>query len=384
MNHNIIKDKESVAIVTVGYNRLNSMERLLSSLLNANYSSPVPLVISIDKSGCQELYDYVEGFVWPFGKKYVIIQETRLGLKEHILFCGDLSQFFKGVIVLEDDIFVSEGFYNYATSAIDFYESDDRVAGISLYRNEMDGSIPIEYIRDCSDVFAIQAVASWGECWSARMWKEFRNWYNIQENQILDNVDMQSYVKNYKKAWSKFFWAYMISNDKYFIYPSISLTTCFSEAGVHGGTSTIGQVVLLSCNRRFSFPQFDKLTKYDTYNTNKEIYTWIGLDEKDLCVDFRGDNDNIKNARYILSPYKYPYKVIKSYGLYLKPIELNIKYNIEGSGIVLYDTEGEIVRIKKKIPLSLISYYLRQFNVRALLAYLLFYVKNKLLLKWPN
>ena len=53
-------DKEEnrgrVAIIAVGYNRLDSMTRLLSSLTKASYDCDnVPLIISIDASGNQEL-----------------------------------------------------------------------------------------------------------------------------------------------------------------------------------------------------------------------------------------------------------------------------------------------------------------------------------------
>ena len=92
INHN--------AIVVVGYNRIVSIKRLLKSLQEAYYASiAVPLVVSIDKSDCTELYDFVENFEWTHGNKYVIIQEKKRGLKEHIYRCGDLSKFFKSVTI---------------------------------------------------------------------------------------------------------------------------------------------------------------------------------------------------------------------------------------------------------------------------------------------
>ena len=111
----LIEDKERIAIVVVGYNRQQSLSRLMSSLLQANYDDvSVPLFISIDCSNDHGLYDYVKKIVWPYGNKYVNIQNERLGLKEHIMQCGDLSQHFKAIILLEDDIYVGEYFYNYA------------------------------------------------------------------------------------------------------------------------------------------------------------------------------------------------------------------------------------------------------------------------------
>ena len=87
-----INNKSKIAIVVVGYNRIKSIRRLLTSLSNAHYRQEVPLIISIDCSGDTELYEYVRNFEWKHGTKYVNIQEHRLGLKEHIFQCGDLTK----------------------------------------------------------------------------------------------------------------------------------------------------------------------------------------------------------------------------------------------------------------------------------------------------
>ena len=72
-------NKGRVAIVAVGYNRLNSITRLLDSLTKASYDCEnVPLIISIDASGNQELYDKVNKFEWPYGDLYVNIQSESL------------------------------------------------------------------------------------------------------------------------------------------------------------------------------------------------------------------------------------------------------------------------------------------------------------------
>ena len=81
MNIESSENKHKVAIVVVGYDRLLSIKRLLSSLENAEYpSDDVPLVISIDASGNQELYDYAESYKWAHGDKYTIIRKERMGL----------------------------------------------------------------------------------------------------------------------------------------------------------------------------------------------------------------------------------------------------------------------------------------------------------------
>lgn len=379
MELSCLDNKQRIAVVAIGYNRIESIKRLLASLSNAHYSTSVPLVISIDASGCQPLYDYVNAFKWEHGDKYVFIKEGRLGLRDHILACGDLTKYFKAVVILEDDIFVSEFFYDYVLQTVDYYDRDDRVSGISLYRPCMDRNLPIDYVVDGNDTFAYQNVESWGQCWTERMWNEFREWYNGTPEHDLTSVDMPSYMKAWKKAWSKFYMAFQIETGRYFVYPSVSLTTCFSEAGVHGNTSSIGQTVLLSGKKSFVLQPFDELTCYDIYGTNRAVYQWIGLSEDELCVDFNGTRDNDHNARYILSPYQYPYKVLKEFALSLRPIELNVKYALEGHGLFLYDTQRtDNKKGGKEYPVSLAYYHIRQFNIHALYKYVRAYTKEKI------
>lgn len=379
----IEQDKTKIALVVVGYNRLNSIARLLSSLSRAYYDTDVPLVISIDASGCQPLYDYVNEFNWEHGRKYVLIKEKRMGLRDHILSCGDLTQYFKAVVILEDDIFVSEYFYDYVQSAVNKYGDDSHVGGISLFRPKFDRNYPIEFEQDGNDVFAYQTVESWGECWTESMWKGFREWYNDTQNHDFSTVDMPEFMKNWKKAWSKFYMAYQIENNKYFIYPSVSYTTCFADAGVHGGESSVGQVLLSTGKRNYKMPEFEKLTKYDIYGTNDKVYKWIRIERKDLCIDFYGLHDSYKDYKYLLTPYKYTsFKLCKAFALSLHPIELNVKFNIEGMGLYLYDlnTDTEIM-YKKNVTSLLANYMVGGFNIYVLIKYVIIFIKGNLFRK---
>lgn len=141
-------DLQHHAVVVVGFNRLLSITRLLKSLSIAYYDEEVALVISIDKSDDQDVYSFVDNFQWKHGNKYVIIQEKRRGLKEHIYRCGDLSKFFKSVTILEDDMSVSPYFFSYVKNAVEVYGDDENVAGISLYKNEFNGfnSLPLYFL----------------------------------------------------------------------------------------------------------------------------------------------------------------------------------------------------------------------------------------------
>jgi len=360
-------NKERIAVVVVGYNRLSSIKRLLKSLVNAQYDhSDIPLVISIDCSGDTALYDYVQKFEWKHGSKYVNIQEERLGLKKHVIHCGDLTKYFKAVILLEDDIFVSEYFYQYVEKAVAFYGNDDRIGGISLYQNEMKGTLPITFMINGGDTYLKQSPASWGECWTDTQWNGFKKWYDAFSDERFGEIDMPEYIKAWKKAWSKYYMAYLIDSERYFVFPYVSLTTCFGDAGEHSSIpSTIGQANLLCGKKEYHFHGYEDMIRYDSYGTNENIYDWLGISKDDLCVDWYGTNNNYRKARFLLTTASLNLRIIKHFGLLMHPIELNVKYNIEGNDIFLYDTiNGEVSSVGKKTSLSETYYYIRSMDVR--------------------
>lgn len=361
-------NQDKIAIVAVGYNRLKSIKRLLSSLLKANYpSNSIPLVISIDCSGDEKLYSFVRAYEWPFGDKHVIFHETRLGLKDHIFSCGDLSQHFYAIILLEDDLYVSPEFYNYSKSTVEKYYNIEQVAGISLYSHEFNGfaGLPFTPINNGSDVFAVQTVVSWGQCWTSIMWKTFKEWLANSEINFSD-YDMPESIKTWERAWSKYFYAFILATDKYFIFPYVSLSTNFGDTGENNrkGSNTIFQTNLLNGNKKYNLTDFDNLVKYDVYFNLKGLQSVLNLAEEDLCVDFWGTNMNKMGKRYILTPFLLPHRVVRSFALKLRPIELNILYNIEGNGIFLYDTRNKKnIKIKKRLNTTQIEYFSRGLNL---------------------
>ncbi|MGK7895195.1 MAG: glycosyltransferase, partial [Xenococcus sp. (in: cyanobacteria)] len=122
-------------IIIAAYNRANSLQRLLNSLVRADYTGhdSITLIISIDYSNNSEVILIAENFVWEFGNKEIIKHSTNLGLKQHIIFCGDLTERYQSVIILEDDLIVSPAFYDYTCQALSYYQDQADISGISLY-----------------------------------------------------------------------------------------------------------------------------------------------------------------------------------------------------------------------------------------------------------
>lgn len=370
------ENQHRTAIVVIGYNRVDSLRWLTTSLLNAKYEKSTPLVFSIDCSGCKDVYDFVNEFEWPYGDKYVRIQKEKLGLKKHIYECGDISQYFKAVIILEDDTYVTPGFYSYFDRAIDFYKTDSRITCISGYLNRINGyaEIPFDPYYNGFDVIAMQEITSTGECFTREMWADFRKWLSVDEHSsddYINNVDMQPSIKKWNRAWTKYYNAYMVETNKYCIYPILSVVTNCGAIGEHSDSSlTLVQTNIEMGYRNFVFASLSDLTKYDIYFNNIEIYRQLNMSEGELCLDLYGTNPNLLSRKFLLSIRNLPYKIEKSFALNFRAPEINIMLDIPGNDIKLYDTTIAAPRKQGEVDYSTIDYFLHGFNQRYLRQYI--------------
>ncbi|MBC6003808.1 MAG: glycosyltransferase family A protein [Paeniclostridium sordellii] len=334
---------DNIAIVVIGYDRLHCIERLLKSLDRAVYDDCIDLIISIDNSGNEDLYKYVKEFNWKFGNKTVIIRSERLGLKKHVIECGNLTKEYEYIVVLEDDTYVSPYFYNYTKQAIKFYENNENIAGISLYKHKrnIDASKVFENEKNEFDSFFIQYAQSWGQVWSRKEWNNFMEWYNKNgdsfeySNKVPSNLFQWS-----NKSWLKYHIRYCIENNKYFVYPNISHSSNFNNMGSHAiANSPAYQTDLMYGKKEYKFMPFNKnAIKYDSFFEREDLGDMLGIDRGELCIDIYGMKQNKENKKYWLTTRLEDFRIIKSFGLELKPHEMNVINQIEGNGIFLYDT----------------------------------------------
>lgn len=376
MTINAVENKSKVAIVVVGYNRINSIRRLLSSLDKSYYDNidDIPLVISIDASGDEELYDYARSYKWNYGERYVIIRENRLGLKRHIFECGNLTSCFKAIILLEDDIYVSPFFYDYVLKTLDYYkdEIDAACIGLYSYSSNIYAALPFAPLQTEYDVYGIQATITWGECWNERMWQDFQEWLKQNDPIEWSELDIPNNVKNFKRAWSKYFTAYLSATDKYVIAPYRSYTTNFSEAGEHRATGdNCVQVPFVRRLEDFRFGAVSKLVKYDSFFDPVGLESYLSVSRDDLCVDFYSLRPNNRNCRFLLTTDILPYRIIRTFALAEKPIEANVIDNVDGIGIYLYDLSVRDNNRKTDLnTIQSITYRLQMFRPILLKKYL--------------
>jgi len=317
------------------------LNRLLFSIKQANFEgyNDITLIISIDKTNCLEVLAIAEKFIWEHGSKKVILHKEHMGLRKHVISCGDLTEKYGAVIVLEDDLYVSPAFYDYAVQAMRFYSDCYKVGGISLYGYDFNEYARLGFhpIDDGYDNYFIQSPSSWGQLWTQRQWRGFRKWYNANaqlgvnaEDRIPDNV-----IKWPESSWKKYFIKYMMLEGKYFVYPRTSLTTNFGDIGVHHKGQSTFQVPLLLTSKEYNFS--DLKSSLSVYDNHYEIEAYCikslnpNIKNFDFECDFYGTKSLEKvEKRYLLSVRDCA-NAIRSYALDLLPQELNVTCDVRGN-----------------------------------------------------
>lgn len=333
---------EKIAVVVVGYNRPDSMRRILNSLAKAVYQEKdIPLVISIDHSGIEEVAQVAREFQWNYGSKEVICHKERLGLRKHIISCGDLTEKYGAVMILEDDLYVSPDYYNYAMSTLKKYGEHPKIAGIGLNtkRELLESPYPFFPRHTGYDVYFQQFATSWGQVWNKRMWNTFKEWYEAHPV-LPPNVHMPVSVLHYpESSWAKFYQSYVVEKDKYYVFSYDSLTTNFGDAGEHfNHSSSAFQSLLFYGKKEYRMPEFEDGVKYDIYGEPVGLSAYLDLPEEEFTCDFWGRKQEASYKRYLLTCCDKPYKKIKQYSMCMKPMELNVIEEIPGHDITLYDT----------------------------------------------
>ena len=349
-------ETDKTAIVIIAYNREKPLRRLLSSVKTADYPDKceVPLIISIDKSDNGEVLKAASEFDWKYGEKRILTHDKRLGLRRHVLECGDHSGEYGNVILLEDDLFVMPDFYNYALAALEFTACDERIGGVSLYNHLLNVHVrePFFPVEDGFDNYYLQLASSWGQAYTAGQWKGFKEWLEKRgEGSELCDTDIPENVSSWSdSSWLKYNIAYLIEKDMYFLYPRSSLTTNFMSQGEHSGGESCDLQVPLGVFRgvRYRFGKlYESRSRYDAFFENtalKELMAQrYSLKPSDICIDLYGyrRKTELKGRRYLLSSRALPFKILDSYARTLRPLDCNIIYNITGEDFFLYDTDTE-------------------------------------------
>lgn len=340
------------AICCIGYNRPDSMRRLLNSVVSAVYDDDnIPLIISIDESDMSDEVEAVaRSFSWEHGEMIIKRYPQRMGLKEHCLRCGDLSQEYGALIFLEDDVIVAPGYYRYTKAAVNYYKDNSKVLGVSLYTQKWVQDMNNDFIPAHLgyDTFFLQRDISHGQCWLASGWKSFREWYEANKEHLPEydaRVPRCVYGWKTKTSWSKYMSFFLVEKDVYYACPYQAFATNMSEVGIHAKRTTDICQVPLSVGRSdvFRFGDFSNTAVYDAIFERKDRYVYDIKDIpfSDICMDLYGMKYDWSGYRYLLSSQTLNYEVVHSYGINMEPLENNVIYDVPGDSIRLYKVPDE-------------------------------------------
>lgn len=331
----------SPAIIIPAYNRPQALGRLLQSVNNAYYTTNnIQLTISLEGDATEDVRDCAKNFSFQHGQKNIVSHSEHLGLRNHIIWCGDQTNKFDSIVLLEDDLFVDKMFYKFAKEALEFYSSDNDIAGISLYAPNFNenASLPFEPIFNGESTYPMQVPCSWGQAWSKSQWDRFRSWYKSRTQFDIKNcLKLPEVVKNWpESSWKKYFATFMVEYGLYFIYPYQSLSThCSDTDGTHNKKikSKALEAKMASPSRknggRFEFTEtqksgviYDSFFELDSSVVRRSVPEWSNKDmEIDLyCTKPIGvlqSKDYVITTRSVDNP-------LSKINLSFRPIDYNL------------------------------------------------------------
>jgi hypothetical protein len=237
-------------------------EQIIKNLINLNKKKvDLNIIVSIDWSEDQlRIVRYIEALSLDLNIE-IIKHDKNLGLKKHILSCGDLlvERDYFSLIVIEDDIELSPFFDGYVHSALPL--CDTNIAGVSLYSYDICelNSLCFRPFNDGYDNYFMQFPSSWGQLWTQPMWIDFRYWLEVNDCDYFNDKRLPDAVNNWPKtSWKKHFLRYMVDQDKYFMYPRISLTSNTGADGSnHNSIYDKYKVDILNGNKKWNITSYD-------------------------------------------------------------------------------------------------------------------------------
>jgi hypothetical protein len=332
-------------VVIVAYNRPDALTRLLDSLLRADIPSDTSLVISIDGGGSHaaQMRSVASSLAWPHGDKQIALHDRNLGMVAHSDYCGGLSEKYGSIVRLEEDNLVSAAFYRYASQALNFYASDSRIAGVSLYGLWFHGysAYPFVPYLDDSDAFFAQVAWSHGQAYTQAQWQAFRQWREAAPHRPIQSDLIHDVYTTFDQAeWFHIGTQYLAETGRYYVFTRESHVTNSGDAGTHFARSThYFQVPLQHFRRDFHFQPLD--ASHAIYDSFMEMQPGClsGLTDRLNGYEFELDLYAQKSlakirASYVLTTQR-SHKPVMTFGLAMWPPEENVVTGVTGAEIAL-------------------------------------------------
>ncbi|MBI2798436.1 methyltransferase domain-containing protein [Candidatus Saccharibacteria bacterium] len=239
------KNHSEVPVVLFVFSR----EKQLAEALECLKANNIPMLYvfadgprnTADQPGVEKVRKLINDINWTTVKK--VYAKNNMGLSESIQ--RGLNTVFKKydkAIILEDDVCVAPGFFEYMKQALNRYAQDKRIAGVTGLRYPFDRRNMDSLNKD---VFLAPRFSSWG--WAT--WKD--RWENLDFNresllQKTENKNPEVLLRggsdllvSYRAVqdgslsgcWDFYYYLNMVINNQYFVWPKYNMVVNTDIAG---------------------------------------------------------------------------------------------------------------------------------------------------------
>ncbi|CAI9781322.1 unnamed protein product [Fraxinus pennsylvanica] len=299
----------TLLIKVLTFNRLSSLSRCLNSLANAQYDgiNKVHLHVFIDHflqdsnygsadldqrlNLSKEILDFVDGFEWKFGEKFVHYRTSNAGLQAQWLEAWWPSSDHEFAFVVEDDLEVSPLYFRFLKAVIlNYYYNasnfNNMIYGASLQRPRF---VPGKHgnkmhLDSGTHLFLYQLVGTWGQLLFPKPWKEFRLWYDTHKAKgmrpyLEGMVTNGWYKKMGERIWTPWFIKFIHSHGYFNFYTNFlqerALSVSHRDAGVNYGKTAGPDSYLMDANSNdFNSLKLHPLSDLKWYDfCFREVYT---------------------------------------------------------------------------------------------------------------
>ena len=244
-------DNQLSPIILFVYNRPEHTLRCLESLMQNVLSDKSILYIYVDKilddsdlfskNKWNRVNDVIKSKQW-CKVVNIVYREKNYGIEKNTIEAvTEISMKYGRVIVLEDDLVLSDSFLEYMNTGLEKYkntESVKQICGCNLFQPE----------DTSDDVFFLPITSSWGWGTWSRVWNliDFSNKLRrltFTESFLFDIEGTSSYSKmltfQYKSqgrnTWDILFWFYVFKSKGLALFPKFNLVTNtgFDGSGIH-------------------------------------------------------------------------------------------------------------------------------------------------------
>lgn len=230
--------KSLASVVLFVYNRPIHTKNTINSLINCNLSEKTNLYVisdgyksNTDKELVKKVRQYLKN-VKHFNQIKLIERNTNFGLANNIIKgVTEILDIENRIIVLEDDLILSNNFLIFMNAALNYYQDNKKVGSISGY------SFPVKVPRDYSyEIYFNTRPSSWGwaiwkDRWDKIEWDINRlNLQNIGSNEInifnKSGNDLFRTLEKQKKgkinSWAIRLAYHQYKNNLFTVYPLIT------------------------------------------------------------------------------------------------------------------------------------------------------------------